>query len=97
MPSTHGPIGEEYRKRMHALASVIDEFFNGPDKGHDRKTGFMVLIFPFGLTGDALKDRINYISNAERSDMLTAMKEFIARAEGRHLDEQPGGGSNATN
>jgi hypothetical protein len=28
--------------------------------------------------------RLNYISNSDRPTMLTVMKEFIARNEGRH-------------
>lgn len=78
--STHGPITETYRAQMKALAETIDEFFNGPRKGNDRKVGFAVLVFEFG---DAIsKDRINYISNANRKDMITAMKELVARFEG---------------
>lgn len=48
-------------------------------------------VFPFGLSGDPAVDRLNYMSNADRRDMLTAMKEFIARSEGRHAEEQPAG------
>jgi hypothetical protein len=40
--------------------------------------GFALLMFEFG---DG--DRMNYISNATREDMLAALKEFIAHAEGR--------------
>jgi hypothetical protein len=43
--------------------------------------GFALLMF--GLAGDE-KGRMNYISSANREDMLAAMKEFIARAEGRY-------------
>jgi hypothetical protein len=41
--------------------------------------GFALLVFPF-VEGDG---RMNYISNAERGDMLTALKELVARMEGR--------------
>lgn len=40
-------------------------------------------LFMFGLAGDELS-RMNYICNCNRQDMLTALKEFIARAEGRY-------------
>jgi hypothetical protein len=39
-------------------------------------------MFEFGKAGT-----VNYISNAHRADMLSAMKEFIARAEGRAVDD----------
>lgn len=42
--------------------------------------GFALFIFPFGL------GFMSCISNANRDDMLAAMKEFIARAEGRYDD-----------
>jgi hypothetical protein len=38
--------------------------------------GFAVLLFDFGPGG-----ALYYISNAERADMITAMKEFIAKWE----------------
>lgn len=77
------PIEQQFREQMRAIADVLNEVFNGKLKGHDRTTGFALLVFPFGDTG-----RTNYISNAERKDMLNAMKEFIARAEGRILDSE---------
>lgn len=81
---TAGPIQSEYREQMKRLARIIDEHFNGDAKGHDRKVGFALLVFPFG---EGTRDRINYLSNAERADMITAMKELIARFEGRHPEE----------
>lgn len=73
------PIQPAFRERMNELAAWIDVFFNGLDT--DKPTiGFTLLIFEFGQADNG---RVNYISNAERSDMLKAMKEFIARAEGR--------------
>lgn len=80
---THGPIVERHREQMAAVAEVLDELFNGKAKGPDRQIGFAVLVFPFGATEGG---RVNYISNADREDMLTAMKEFIARAEGRIIE-----------
>lgn len=70
-PSKHEPVEEQHRIVMTAVASMLSEAFEG--------YGFALLVFPFN--GD--KGRVNYISNAERPDMLAAMKEFIARAEGR--------------
>jgi hypothetical protein len=86
-PSDHHPVQEEYRVKMAAMARLIDEHFNGEKATRDgpRSIGFALLVFPFTDLGKLGKgeDRINYMSNAERVDMLTAMKEFIARAEGR--------------
>jgi hypothetical protein len=74
------PIEESYREKMNAIARTLDEFFNGEAKGKDRKTGFVLLVFPFG----AQDGRCNYISNgADRRDIVTMMKEQIARFEGQ--------------
>ena len=39
--------------------------------------GFVVLAFPFG---ESPKNRMTYISNADRKDVINAMKEFIIKA-----------------
>jgi len=85
--STHGPVSEAYRKRMNALARLIDEYFNGDLQGDARTAGFALLVFPFG-PGNPSRDRINYISNTNRVDMIIAMKELVARFEGHdHAEE----------
>ena len=81
--SDHQPIEEEQRATMNALAAALDEIFNGTKKGQEREWGFAMLVFRFGEEG-----RCNYISNAQRPEMLTAMKEFIARAEGRLVEHE---------
>ena len=80
---THGPIQEHYREQMRALASAIDELFNGNEE--PKKVGFALLMFDFGETPTS--DRINYISNSRREDMVCALKELLARWEGRHIEE----------
>lgn len=75
--STHGPIEQEYLDKMNAMAKSIDDFLNGVER--PRKVGFALLVFEFGNFDGG---RVNYISNALRAEMLAAMKEFIARAEG---------------
>jgi hypothetical protein len=77
--STHGPIQQKYKDQLRAIAKTLDEFLNGPDPA-PRKLGFAVLMFEIGDNSD--KAKVNYISNCQREDMLVAMKEFIARAEG---------------
>ena len=74
------PIEPEYLKMMNAVAEVLDHAFNGEARGEDRKTGFVLLVFPFG-EGEG---RCNYISNgADRKDVVTLMKEQIKRFEGQ--------------
>lgn len=81
--NSYGPIQDEYRAQMNALAKAIDELLNG-DK--PREVGFVLLVFPFekAVTPDS---HMNYISNAERSDMIAAMKELLANWEGRKMKE----------
>lgn len=76
------PIEPHIQEAANKLATVIDTAIN-PDLT-TRRYGFCLLMFPFGENQP--KDRMNYISNSQRPDMLAAMKEFIARAEGRYLD-----------
>lgn len=72
------PIEAAYREKMNRLARALDELFNEGAKGADRKTGFVVIVFPFGEEG-----RCNYISNAERAGVVTALKAQIKRFEGQ--------------
>ena len=74
------PIEERYRREMAAVAQALDDTFNPGLHGKDRKTGFVVMVFPFGDTSG----RCNYISNgANRQDVVTLMKEMVARFEGQ--------------
>lgn len=76
-----GPIQDEYRTKMNAIAKGLDELFNGDLKEKDRHTGFVLLVFPFGETDTG---RCNFISNgADRKDVVCLMKEMIARFEGQ--------------
>lgn len=82
---THTPIQEETRAVMNALAQAIDEALNGPTVLHAKKWGFALLVFPFGEPG---RDRMNYISNGHREDVLVAIKELAARWEGRYVEPE---------
>jgi hypothetical protein len=74
------PIEEKYREEMNAIARALDQAFNGDARGRDRKTGFVLLVFPF----NDHDGRTNYISNgADRKDIVVLMKEMIARFEGQ--------------
>jgi hypothetical protein len=74
------PIEDRYTYQMNMIAHALDKILNGEAKGAARKTGFVLLVFPF----DAQDGRCNYISNgADRRDIVTMMKEQIARFEGQ--------------
>lgn len=75
-----GPIQAKYRDMMNRVARLLDRFFNGFDEGAARKTGFILLVFPYGEA----EGRCNYISNgARREDVIVMLKEQIARFEGQ--------------
>jgi hypothetical protein len=55
---------------MNGIAAAIDSEL--PDG-----FGFVLLVFNFGEGGF-----MNYISNADRADVVRSMREFIAKEEG---------------
>lgn len=71
------PIEAEYAEMMEAVARAIDEMFNGDAK--PKAVGFILMVFPF----EGHDGRCNYISNADRADVVTLLKEQIARFEGQ--------------
>jgi hypothetical protein len=73
-------IVAEYKAMMNDLAKKLDYMFNKGLEGDKRETGFVLLMFPFG---DAAGKRINYISNGDRANVVTALKEIVARFEGQ--------------
>jgi len=75
------PIQKQYREMMNALAGAIDTLLNGDAK--PRKLAFVLLTAEFGKIEGG---RVNYISNGEREDTISMMKEYIARAEGRYSE-----------
>lgn len=84
---SHGPIEEQHRAVMNTLATALDEVFNGPaGPERVRTTGFALLVFPMGedISGTG---RVNYIGNGSRADMLVALKELVARWQGREPSE----------
>lgn len=80
----HQPIQQDKAHVMNVLASVLDDALNG--EGQPRKWGFALLVYPFGESPH--KDRMNYIGNGRREDVLVAIKELAARWEGRY--QEPG-------
>lgn len=75
------PIEAKHREPMNELAHVIDAMLNGPKQpGVPSKMGFILLVAEFGqMTGG----RVNYISNGQRDSMITMLREYLARVEGR--------------
>jgi hypothetical protein len=74
------PIDQAYHDSMTAVMQAVDETFNGNRKGPDKKVGVVLMVFPFGN----VEGRCNYMSNgADRRDIVTLMKEMIARFEGQ--------------
>lgn len=77
-----GPIEPQYLEMMNEVARGLDRIFNGDAKGPARKTGFVLLVFPYGSDGE--RGRANYISNgADRKDIVALFKEQIARFGGQ--------------
>jgi hypothetical protein len=75
-----GPIEEQHYAQMMALMQAADELFNGKIGGPDRKIGVVIMVFPF----ESFDGRCNYVSNgADREDIVTLMKEMIARFSGQ--------------
>jgi hypothetical protein len=72
-------IVAKHRDVMNLLANALDSIFNGDATGAEQRTCFVLLVAPFGA-GDG---RVNYISNGVRADVVTMMKETIARFEGQ--------------
>lgn len=77
----HGPIEGAQRQMMNDLAEGLDKIFNGCATGKDKKIAFVLLTAKFG---DIVEGRVNYISNGERDDMVSMLKELLARFEGAY-------------
>ena len=77
MKEQEGPVEEKMRGIMNDIGHLIGDAIHNVDPNY----GFALLVFE---CGERVDSRMNYISNAHREDMLAAMKEFIARNEGRY-------------
>jgi hypothetical protein len=69
------PIEAAVHKQMEAIGSAIDDLL-------PEGWGFALLMFPLGDRAG----RMNYMSSANREDMIAALKELIANFEGRGFD-----------
>jgi len=73
------PIEEKYRAAMNKIGRVLDDYLNGPRDLRDgpAKNGFILIMFEFATEG-----RANYISNADRDDVVRLLREQLRRFEG---------------
>ena len=72
------PLEAKYRDMLLGIAGALDRVFNGEAKGAAKKIGFVLMLFEYGDHSG----RCNYVSNgADRNDVVTLMKEMIARFE----------------
>lgn len=76
------PIQAQHHAKMNDLAKAIDTFFNGD--AQPKRIGFCLLMAEFGKIDGG---RVNYISNADRADMIAMVKEWLARAESRYHEQ----------
>lgn len=65
---------------MQSIAGGLDNILNGDAR--PKRVGFTVLMFNFGDEG-----QVNYVSNADRADMIASMKSLLARWEGQPRQE----------
>ena len=74
------PVEAAYHSQMTGIVKALDEVFNGSKRGPDKTVGFVLMLFNIG-DGPG---RCNYMSNGvNRQDIVTLMKEMIARFEGQ--------------
>jgi hypothetical protein len=64
---------------MQAIASAIDNGLNG--ESEPKRVAFVVLTANFN---EIEGGKVNYVSNADRSDVKAILKELLARWEGRY-------------
>lgn len=70
------PVEPQYAETMRALAQGVDRILNGD--GGTKKNGFILMVFPFADH----EGRCNYMSNAQRDDVIVLLKEQLARFQG---------------
>ncbi len=78
IPGNPDFVQEKHRDLLNKIAAALDEAFN-PNMPF-REVGFALLMFDFAKPEDT-SQRMNYISNSKRADMVKALKEFISYAE----------------
>jgi hypothetical protein len=74
----HDKISPELIEDMNEIAGMLDRCFNGREL--PKRVGFALLTYNFGEQIEGT-GRVNYIGNGRRSEVLTALKELVARWE----------------
>lgn len=64
------PIEEDTDKTMRAMGIAIDDFINKDLT--EKKYGYVLIVFQFGDNDEKVG---HYISNADRKDMIKALRE----------------------
>jgi hypothetical protein len=64
----------ELEKQARDVAKAIDEALN--ENRHRGRVGFALFVFDFGEKGN-----LAYVSNAQRADMIAAVKEWLEKQE----------------
>lgn len=75
----NAPVEPRLVVQMNEIAAALDQIFNPGKRGKDRTNGFVLLVFPF----EGREGRCNYISNANRQDVIVLLKEQLAYFEGQ--------------
>lgn len=66
------PIESKHHRLMNDLAEELDNRFNGIGLARRRDTAFVLMVFPFGVSGEQ-GGRVNYISNGVRREDMVAL------------------------
>jgi hypothetical protein len=78
MTVENDPIEDDHFAKMNALGQLLKEEFEG--------YGFLLMVFDFGDSG-----MMNYLSNADREDVLECLREFIRKNEDGDITPMPAG------
>lgn len=76
----------DYEVRSPIVEDLLKELGQGLREVIPKGWGFTLMIFSYGKTGlidEGPEGSMFYISSAQRTDMIKAMKEFIAKEEAK--------------
>lgn len=73
---------KQLEKSCRVLAPMLDQ---GLASEHGERVGFVLMVFDFGDKGN-----LAYISNSQREDVISTLKEITARLEAGLVTDPPG-------